>query len=85
MMISETPDVVVVDARFAGGPLNVEATPLPYDPSTRLVRLAGPCFDVELFAHEAIALAAALQRAAASTAKLRRRVDAVDHLRDLEG
>ena len=51
---------IVVDARFAGGPLLVEAEQSPWDPATQLVVLSGPGFALQLFAHEARALAEAL-------------------------
>lgn len=51
---------IVVDARFAGGPLLVEEDRSPWDPSTELVVVSGPGFVVQLFPHEARALAEAL-------------------------
>lgn len=55
---------IVVDARFAGGPLLVEEDRSPYDPTTEVVMLSGPGFAVQLFRHEALELAAALSSVA---------------------
>ncbi len=52
-----------VDARFAGGHLTVAPSALPHDQAQPMVRLSGPGIDLDLFPHEADALAAALQRA----------------------
>lgn len=54
----------VVDARFAGGPLDVSTAPLDHAPETTAVRVDGPGVALVLFAHEAHALAEALMTAA---------------------
>ncbi len=58
----------VVDARFAGGPLEVTTEPLAHAPETTAVRVDGPGFALVLFAHEARALADTLTAAAADAA-----------------
>ena len=55
---------IVVDARFAGGPLLVEEDRLPWDQTADVVVLSGPGFVVQLMAHEARELAAALSSVA---------------------
>lgn len=63
--------MTIVDARFAGGPIEVATAPLAHAPEMTAVRVDGPGFAVVLFAHEARALAAALLEAAADAAPLR--------------
>lgn len=60
----------VIDARLAGGPLEVTTEPLAHAPHRTAVRVDGPGFAVVLFAHEARALADALA-AATSDAEAR--------------
>ena len=50
----------LLDARFAGGPLEVSADHFKHAPETAAVRIDGPGFSLALFPHEARALAAAL-------------------------
>jgi len=80
--------VTAVDARFAGGPILVDQGHATYDVATKLVTIDAPGWDTALFPHEARALAAALTEAARKaeklTARLRRRPDVDDHLRELD-
>ncbi len=53
----------LIDARFAGGPIQVDTERSVFD-DRQLVRVALPGCSVNLFPHEARALAAALTHAA---------------------
>lgn len=59
LMMSST----LIDARLAGGHLDVHTAALPYDETMPVVAVSGPGFDLVLFPHEATALADALRAA----------------------
>ena len=76
----------VVDARFAGGHLEV-TTEQPDWIEHQLVAVDGPGFHLQLFAHEARALASSLIAAARDAdhpKRVRRPHDVDDHLRGLD-
>lgn len=54
-----------VDARFAGGAIEVEPSQLPWAPEQQVIRISGPGFEFPLLPHEATALAYELNAAAA--------------------
>ena len=58
------PEPITVDSRFGGGPLAV--APVTRS-ATTLVAIVGPGFSLEMFAHEARALADALAKTASIT------------------
>ncbi|QYF98107.1 hypothetical protein [Microbacterium sp. PAMC21962] len=78
----------IVNARFAGGPITIDQGHATYDAATKLVTIDAPGWETALFPHEARALAAALVDAAVKaeklTARIRRRPEVDDHLRELD-
>lgn len=78
----------VVEARFAGGHIEVEATTAAWDDTTTVVNVTGPGYTLDMFPHEARDLAKALQEAAdaaeTTTRELRRPATVDQHLQEVE-
>lgn len=78
----------VVEARFAGGPIEVTTEPLSHAPDVQAVRVDFPGCRVDLFAQEAEQLARALTEAVADITAprvLRRHHDRAERLMEIDG